>query len=348
MLRYHRGHATAKHAHEPDLAEGEGNPRFRSRPLLQLRTLAFLVLFALLVSLAAGCQQRHEPKQEPPTQPQEQTSSFPLTVTDDLGRTVVISKVPEKIVSLAPSNTEILFALGLGTKVVGVDDYSNYPEEAKNRTKIGGFSNPSIEKVSSLGPDLILGTEAHGKFLPQLEELGIPVYLLSPRTLDEVVACFEAVGDITGESEAGKRLSREVKARLDGVRAKYEGKPAEKRPKVYYEVYSDPIMTAGPNTLIHHIIEAAGGVNIASDAKEDYPVISPEVVIERNPDVIVYPEFHGTGVLTVEQLQSRPGWTQISALKSGKVHSIDADIMSRPGPRVVEAVEQLAEFFWGR
>ncbi|HHY39314.1 MAG TPA: cobalamin-binding protein [Clostridia bacterium] len=322
MSRCHRGHDTTK--------------------------LAFLVLFALLVSLATGCWQRHESKQETSAQPQEQTSPFPLTVTDDLERTVVIPKVPEKIVSLAPSNTEILFALGLGAKVVGVDDYSNYPEEAKSLTKIGGFSNPSIEKVSSLGPDLILGTEAHVKFLPQLEELGIPVYLLSPRTLEEVLDSFEAVGNITGASEAGKRLRQEVKMHLDGVRAKYEGTPVEKRPKVYYEVYSDPIMTAGPNTLIHHIIEAAGGVNIASDAKEDYPVISPEIVIERNPDVIVYPKFHGTGVLTVEQLQSRPGWTQISALKSGKVYAIDADIMSRPGPRVVQAVEQLAEFLWGR
>ncbi|MEW6547674.1 MAG: cobalamin-binding protein [Bacillota bacterium] len=304
-----------------------GSVRFRAIVLLAV---------ALVALAAAGCAEKKP--QVGLTQP----APFPLTVTDGTGRQVTIPAQPQKIVSLSPSCTEILFALGLGSKVVGVDKFSNYPPEAQKVEKVGGFSDPSVEKIAALKPDLILGTGMHKKVLPQLESLGIPVVLLEPRNVEGVLADIGTVGRLTGVPEAAEKVVADVRNRIDRVKAKVDTVPREQRPWVYYEVYSEPIMTVGPNTLIHQLIELAGGRNIAYDAQTDYPEFSAEAVIQRNPAVIIFPSFHGSASLTVDKLKARPGWAAIAAVKDGRVHPIDADIISRPGPRIADAVEELA------
>ncbi|MEW5932618.1 MAG: cobalamin-binding protein [Bacillota bacterium] len=304
-----------------------------------LRAPALLLVFLLAVAflVAAGCAGK-KPEAGPAA-----PAPFPRTITDGTGRQVTIPAQPQRIISLAPSCTEILFALGLGAKVVGVDKFSNYPPEAQNLEKVGGFSDPSVEKIAALKPELILGTGMHKKVLPQLEALGIPVVLFDPKDVDGVLADIQTVGSLTGATEAAGKLASDVRSRITRVKEKLDASvPGDQRPWVYYEVYSEPIMTVGPHTLIHQLIELAGGRNIAYDAQTDYPEFSSEAVIQRNPAVIIFPSFHGSASLTVDKLKARPGWATIAAVKNGRVHPIDADLISRPGPRIADAVEELA------
>ncbi|MEW6399664.1 MAG: cobalamin-binding protein [Bacillota bacterium] len=301
------------------------------------RLLVLLLAAVMAVSVAAGCAGK-KPEAGP-----AQPAPFPLTITDGTGRQVTVPAQPQRIISLAPSCTETVFALGLGSKVVGVDKFSNYPPEAQALEKVGGFSDPSVEKIAALKPELILGTSMHKKVLPQLEALGIPVVLLDPKDVDGVLADIQTVGRLTGATEAAGKLASDVRNRITRVKDKIDASvPGDQRPWVYYEVYSEPIMTVGPHTLIHQLIELAGGRNIAYDAQTDYPEFSSEAIIQRNPAVIIFPSFHGSASLTVDKLKARPGWAAIAAVKNGRVHAIDADIISRPGPRIADAVEELA------
>lgn len=310
-----------------------GRPKAGWGRSLNRSLLAWLVV-AILVS-AGGCGSGNQPASP-------QSAGFPLTVTDSGGRSVTVSSEPQRIVSLAPSHTEILFALELGDKVVGVDKFSNYPPEAEKIEKVGGFSDPSLEKIASLQPDLVLGTGLHKKLLPQLESLGAAVLLLESRDVEGALAHIQLVGRVTDRSRVAEQVVAEIRVRLERIKSKVQTVPQEQRPWVYYEVYSEPIMTVGPHTLIHQLIEWAGGRNIAYDAQTDYPEFSAEAVIQRNPEVIIFPSFHGTASLTVEKLRARPGWGSIRAVKEGRVYPIDADLISRPGPRLAEAAEELA------
>ncbi|HBT46273.1 MAG TPA: cobalamin-binding protein [Peptococcaceae bacterium] len=267
---------------------------------------------------------------------------YPLTIVDDMGREVTLKARPDRLVSLSPGNTEILFALGLGDKVVGVDDYSDYPPEAVEVPKVGGFSNPNVEKIMALEPDLVLATNMHEQAVRRLEEVGIPVAVVSPKSVEGVLGSIGWISKAAAAEEEAADLVDHLKERIQKVRSAVEGIPPEERPWVYYEVYYDPIMTAGPRTFIGQLIELAGGRNIAYDAQTDYPEFSAEAIIERNPEVIIFPQWHGSESLTVEQVKSRPGWQQVRAVKNDRVFGVDADIMSRPGPRVVEALELLA------
>lgn len=309
------------------------------------RLVSRLPLVAVVLALAlavSACMQRPGDGQGKAPSP----GAFPLTVTDDAGRQVTVSRQPERLISMAPGNTEILFALGLGPRVVGVDKYSDYPADAAKIEQIGSFSKPNVEKVASLKPDLVIGTGMQKQAIEQLEKLNIPVLVLTPRNVDDVLKNIELVGRLTGTEQKAKEVVTDIKGRIDRVTAALSDIPSDKRLRVYYEVYSDPIMTVGPGTLIHQLIELAGGGNIAADADTDYPKFSVEAVVQRNPEIIVFPEFHGTGVLTVDQVKARPGWENIAAVTAGRIYPIDADIISRPGPRIADAVESLARIFY--
>ncbi|MCG0278280.1 MAG: cobalamin-binding protein [Thermanaeromonas sp.] len=305
-----------------------------------LRFAAVFIAALALGIFLSSCTTRKAPQVK---EPGPEGSGYPLTVTDGMGREVTLKARPERLVSLSPGNTEILFALGLGGKVVGVDDYSDYPPEAVDIPKIGGFSNPNVEKIVALKPDLVLATNMHEEAVRRLEEIGIPVAVVSPKTVEGILDSIEWIGKLTGASEDASRLVADLRERLEKVKAVVEKIPLDKRPWVYYEVYSDPLMTAGPQTFIGQLIELAGGRNIAYDAQTDYPEFSAETVIERNPDVIIFPQWHGSESLTVERLKSRSGWQEIKAVKNNRVFGVDANIVSRPGPRVVDALELLAE-----
>ena len=270
---------------------------------------------------------------------------FPLTITDSSGRNVTILKQPEIIVSLAPSNTEILFALGLGDKVIAVSEYCNYPSEAQNKIKIGGFSTVNIEKVVDLEPHLVLATcGVQEAVVEELERLGLTVIALDAKNIEDVIKNIRLAGKATGQLEIAEELTKKLEQRIKAVTDKTKDLPDNQKPRIFHESWNDPLMTAGPGTFIHHLIHLAGGVNIASDATKKYPVYNLEILIERNPEVIIISLGHGSSTTSVEEVKERQRWQIIDAVKNNRVYGINADIISRTGPRIVDALEEIARF----
>jgi iron complex transport system substrate-binding protein len=271
--------------------------------------------------------------------------SPPGNIVDGLGRKVTINTVPQRIVSLAPSNTEILFALGLGDKVVGDTEYCNYPEAAKTKPKVGGFSTVDIEKVVSLRPDLVLATRIHDKtIIPALENLGITVVALTPGSLNDVLDSIKLVGKITGQDKEASELVKDLSARIKEITDKTQNLSPEQRPRVFYVTWHDPLWTAGTGTLSNDVISQAGGQNIASDITGD-KTIDLETVINRDPEVIIVSVGMGTGEdLPWQYIKSESRLKNTHALLNSRVYKIDGDLIDRPGPRVVEALEQIAQF----
>jgi iron complex transport system substrate-binding protein len=248
-------------------------------------------------------------------------------------------------VSLAPSNTEILFAVGAGDQVVGVTQYCNYPPEAQDREQIGGFSAKtiSVEKIIALEPDLVLAVgEIHQPVIEALEQLDVPVYSLDPKSLDDVYTRIELVGRMTGHEEEAAQVVEEMKSSVAAVTEQVATIPQEDRLTVYWEVFDEPRMTAGPSTFTGQLIELAGGVNIFADVTEEYPQISDEVVIGRNPEVIMGADTMGEK-LTIDKVAQRPGWDQIDSVQNGRIYLFDGDMVSRSGPRLAQVLEVMAE-----
>ena len=300
----------------------------------RMSKLSVLALAVLLVGCAA------------PAPPQPTVTPIPelLVLIDSLGREVELPKEVNRIVSLSPSNTEILFALGLDDQVVGVTKSCDYPEEAKEKVQIGGFSakTMSVEKIVSLKADLVLSAgETHEPVIDELSKLGVTVFAVAPENAIEVPAAIETVGRITNKEKAAKDLVAGMRKRIEAVQSRVKDIPVEERPKVFWEVWDEPLMTAGPNTLVGSIIAVAGGVNIFADLTERYPQISAEAVVKRHPDVILAPETHGAGV-TWEKLKERPGWDTLDAVNEGRVFTIEDGLVSRSSPRVVEGIEAVA------
>ncbi len=272
-------------------------------------------------------------------------AEFPLRIVDGVGRQVSISEQPETIVSLAPSNTEILFALGLGDKLVAVSQYCNYPPEVQNKPKVGGFSTINIEKVVSLEPDLVLATGGvQKKVVRDLERLGLTVISLDAKRIGDVLQNILLVGKVTGRMESAKRLRSNLEERIRTVTNKTGDLPDTQRPRVFYEVQYDPLMTAGPGTFIDDLIHLAGGVNIASDSATEFPVYNLEILIERNPEVIIVSFSHGSIMASVEGVKNRKRWQITDAVKNNRLYGIHADLVSRPGPRIVDGLEDIAKY----
>ncbi len=266
-------------------------------------------------------------------------------IVDGLGRSVTIDKIPQRIVSLAPSNTEILFALGLDDKVVGVTEYCNYPQAAKTKPKVGGFSTVDIEKVVSLEPDLVLATQIHGKtVIPALEKLGLTVVALTPSSLNEVLSSITLVGEVTGQDEQASKLVNNLRTRIEAVADKTRTFSPNQKPRVFYITWHDPLMTAGTGTLADDVIGNAGGENIAHDISGD-KTTDLETVIYRDPQVIIASVGMGTGEdLPWQYVQTETRLKNTQALLNNRVYKIDGDLIHRPGPRVVDALEQMAHF----
>jgi iron complex transport system substrate-binding protein len=267
-----------------------------------------------------------------------------IEVTDQLGRVVKLDEIPQRIISLAPSNTEILFALGLAERVVAVTSYDNYPPEAKQKPSIGGFSTPNIEKVVALSPDLVLATSIHQKqVIPNLEQRGITVFALAPKTLDEVLEAITLVGKITGEEKAASKLVAEMRTKIKAVTDKTSSLSEAQKPRVFYITWHDPLMTAGAGTLEDELIQKAGGTNVARDLT-GYAGITLEAVIEANPEVMVAGVGMGTGADTPLQFAlTEPRLRNTNARLHNRVYAIDTDLTGRAGPRIVDALEQFAQ-----
>ena len=264
--------------------------------------------------------------------------------TDDLGRTVTIQSTPHRIVSLSPSNTEILFALGEGSEVVGTDDYSDYPAEAKTITRVGSaFPNFNIETIVSLKPDLAI---AFGYTLPdyvtKLQSLGIPVIVLAPKDVNGVINDINMVGKITGASSTAKTLTTGMQNSLNTVESKIKGVTD---PRVLWEFDgTDPgnPWVAGPGSFNDALITLAGGQDVGAVGPTSSWQMSTEDIVKADPQIIILDDYQfGT---TVENVEQRPGWSTITAVKNGAVYPItDSDLTDRPGPRVIQGLQLLAD-----
>ncbi len=254
-------------------------------------------------------------------------------------------KTPQKIVSLAPSNTEILFALGLGDRVVGVTDFDDYPPEATTKAKIGGFSTVNLEKVIALSPDLILATDLHKKTVtPELEKRGLRVITLAPKNLEDLLTGIALVGAATGAEKKSSELVTKMRERIAAVTSKVSSLSGQQKPGVFYVTYHEPLWTVGNGTIISEIIDKAGGRDIFPHF-EGNKTVNLESVIERNPQVILAGRGHGTGAegpVTWSQTEERIRNTD--ARKNSNVYSIDANLVNRAGPRIVDGLELMAKF----
>ena len=282
---------------------------------------------------------------------QEELSEYQqVTLVDSSGNVVVLTEPPERIVSLAPSNTEMLFIVGAGDKLVGVTDFCNYPYnfaewiKAGNMSSIGSYYGPSVEPIVALEPDLVLASSGSLDAAENLKSLGYNVLVIEAKTLDGVLQDILLVGRATGNPlEAGIVVS-EIRARIDVVAN--QAAAATTTPTVYHEVWNEPLMSVGPGTFIDEMITLAGGENIFNDATTSWPQISSEAIIDKNPDVMFFPDMYmgvGNFYETIETVESRPGWDSISAVQNGALYEINADIISRSGPRLVDALELVAK-----
>lgn len=244
----------------------------------------------------------------------------------------VRAALPQRIISSMPSITEMLFALDLGDRVVGVTTNCNYPPEALKKEKVGGFFL-NLEKVVSLKPDLIIMLEdAQKREIKRFKDYGLPVYTINPHTVAEVMNSLLELGKVTGKEKKAKVLVAGMRRRLRIV--------VLKRPRVLAVVGYNPLIVGGGGTFIDDVINYAGAENITGKAKAAYPQYSFEKLLEENPEYIIIPE----GVVKREEIERDNRWQSLKAVKNNKILFINADILSRPGPRVVEAVEEIAKF----
>lgn len=270
---------------------------------------------------------------------------YSIEITDQSGKVVKLVKIPERIISLAPGNTEILYALGLEDKVVGVTDYCNYPPEAKQKPGIGGFSTPDVEKLVALSPDLVLATSMHQKtVIPRLEEMGIPVVTLDPKTFDEILESINLVGRVTGKEKEACAVVAGMRTKIKSVTDKTENLLETQKPRVLYLTWYDPLMAAGLRTIQDELIQKAGGVNVAHSLIGQAS-ISLEAVVTANPEVIIAGVGMGTGGdAPLQFARTEPRLTNTDAVRHNRVYAIDVDLAGRSGPRITDALEQFAEF----
>lgn len=332
-------------------------------------TIALVILLTLSILIISACSPQTEITTDPPptelleatsTKAVEPTAVEPtvevidtpvpqptqeqITIVDGLDREVTLAAPAQKIVSLAPSNTEILFAIGAGEQVIGRDEFSDYPSQAADLPSVGGgFGDYNLEAIVDLEPDLVLAAEINTpEQVKALEDLGLTVFLLSnPISLDEMFENLLTVAELTAHIPEAEDLVDTLRSRVSKVESVIES--AEDQPTVFYELdATDPSApwTAGSGTFIDTLITMAGGENIASDMEGQYLQFSIEELLIRDPQVIILGDAaYG---ITPESLLDRTGWSNISAVVNDRIYTFDDNLVSRPGPRLVDGLEQLA------
>ena len=271
-----------------------------------------------------------------------------IELVDDVGRTVHLDGVPKRIVSTAPSNTEALFALGVGARVVGVTTFCDYPEEAKSRTKVGDFSTVDFERVLALEPDLVVATwleqERHVK---RMVALGLTVLVLYPESIEETMRSLRILGKAVGEAERADTLVAGLEARLAAIDEKVAAvaaSAASAKPRVFVQLGANPLYSVGPGSTVHEAIERAGGVSITADIGKPYATVSREIVIARNPEVVLL----GMGPNEEEELAAfaaAPGFSRLHAVENGRVYAIDPGLLFHQNHRLVDGIDWLFGLF---
>jgi iron complex transport system substrate-binding protein len=290
------------------------------------------VLLVVTVLASAGCGEKKSGG----------SARFSGNFTDDLGRQVTLDTAPQRIVSVSPACTEILFALGLGDQVVGVTEYCNYPEETQSKPKIGTFTSPNLEVIMAQDPDLVLATAGvQSDMVGRMEETGLKVYVVNPATFDETVAIIRDIGSLTGREAEAARIADDMQKRADEIAAAVKSKTAAggTSPKVFYEIfYENNVWTAGRDSIISDLIRMAGGSNLGDADSGDYYEFSVESLIAGNPDVYLV----GSGSMANPgDVTTRPGWDMMNAVRNGRVNIVNEDLVYRTGPRLIDGLESI-------
>ncbi|MFC2022789.1 ABC transporter substrate-binding protein [Chloroflexota bacterium] len=293
-----------------------------------MKKVVVILLAVLLVGTAAGCSSWSPPAGD---------------LVDDLGRPITVSETPQRIVSHVPSITEILFALDLGDKVVGVSTFCDYPPEAILKEKVGDFWSPSVEIIVAMEPDLVFTTGDNEPFMAKFDSLGIPCIALQPEDMGGVLWDIEVVGRVTNTEKQAEELTDEMRERISSVISRVEG---VERPGVFYIVDSTDMSapwTAGPGSFIDSMITMAGGRNIGGSAKVRWAEFSIEEVVSSDPEIIIIPADGGVPYVSPEELVAHPVWGKMTAVLQGRVFIVDDDLVSLYGPRVVMGLEEMAK-----
>lgn len=304
------------------------------------RILTIVLAIVLLVAFTA-CQ-APAPVEQPAPAPAVSTK---IEVTDLKGRTITLEKAPEKIVSLSPSNTEILFAIGAGDKVVGVTSYCDYPEQAKSVEKIGTFEGPNLELIQTVKPDVVLaGGYIQEDLIASLEQLNIPVVSTEATDFSSIFDSIALIGKVTGNDANAEAVVKGMKDKIADIQSKVK----DKAPKsVFYVVWTDPLTTAGGGTFINDMIKTAGGINTAEKV-EYWAKYSTEELTKDNPEYLFSSKFATNDGVTMDFYKNSPIFKNLDSVKNGKVYLMsDDNIVSRAAPRVVEAIAEMAKVLHG-
>jgi iron complex transport system substrate-binding protein len=259
---------------------------------------------------------------------------------DDAGRRLYLAKPPAKIVSLAPSITEMLFAMEAGDQIVGVTDFCDYPPEALKKPKVG-YSNPNLESLVALQPDLVVAPNDFLKpdVIVKLEQLKIPVFILADKNVDDIFVHIQTLGRIVGRSPKADAVAMELRQQVAAIKQRVQGMAPV---RMLYVLNSQPLITVGPGSFIDQLIGMAGGTNVAAKSTTPYPRLSMEAVLQEDPEVLVFPVGKAEGISESEQ-HAWLQWSTMTAVKRGRLHQISADWLNRPGPRIAKGLESLAE-----
>lgn len=311
------------------------------KKIWQLGLTAFLAVFLLAACGTATTPDK--PKVDGTPEAEVVKAEFPLTLTDSVGNDITLETAPATIVSMVPSNTEILFELGLGDAIVGVNDYDDYPAEALEKEKIGG-QDFNVEKIVSMNPEIVFAHESglgKGKEgLQQIRDAGIPVFVVkNAANFEETYTTIETIGQATGKTVEAEKIITDMKAKVEEVLAKLV--TVDNKKTVFVETSPEPnIYTPGKNTFMDQMLEMIGAENIAAD-QEDWFMIAPEEIINRNPDVIIV--LYDYIETAVADVYARPGFDTITAIKEKAVVQVKENITSRTGPRLAEGLEEIAK-----
>jgi iron complex transport system substrate-binding protein len=258
-------------------------------------------------------------------------------LTDEIGRKVEIPNAPQKVISLAPNITEILFALGLDEEILAVTSFCDYPEAAFLKPKIGGFTNPSIEMIVSLKPDLIIATRDGNRkeTIQRLKDLGLPVYVIDPKGFDGVMKTVINVGEVVRRQDEAQRIVTNMRTKKENILALTQ---SLSKPKVFFQVGDAPIVTVGKATLANDLIRLAGGRSISEDESANYPSYTIEAILLKAPEVIIISSMESKRdhLNLVKKWQN---WKSIPAVKKNAIYVADSNLVDRPSPRIVEGLE---------
>jgi iron complex transport system substrate-binding protein len=311
-----------------------------------LRSRSALAIGALVLAVGlSGCHSETSIRTSSPSSSVAVSSSpvpaFPVTLTDDDGVAVTLAAAPQRIITFAPSNTEIVFALGLGDRLVGVSgSYDDYPPQAKTIAQIGGSGefgvDPNLEKVVALDPDLMLTIGGGDQWKARLRSLGIAVFTINATNFDDLLHDIRTVGELTGSQAEAGTLTDRMQAGATAIQEKVSAEPPV---LCFFEAYYPPLTTVGPNTFISDLLARAGCTSVSANAKSDYPEWSVSSLVAGGPSVYLVASESG---VSPDAVAKRPGFGAIAAVSAGRVYLVDSDLISRPGPRVVDGLMALA------